>query len=120
VFERIMHKKVGRGLAEFQSEEKLLNIKSLDKRTEVVPPTPGRMCAGARDRPPITGNVKRGFLPIAQLVPALGEAVLHARVVSGLKTDASLEELIQLRSYLLLDQVKPKRRRAVRAGELGN
>jgi hypothetical protein len=84
----------------FPDQDRLLGLRTLDKSTEFVVPTPGLICAGARDRPPITGNVRRGALPIAQLGPAPGEAVLQAGV-SELEADVSLQELIQLRSRLL-------------------
>lgn len=79
-----------------------MGIDILGKPTRLGVSSHAYLCSGARDRPPITGNVKRGSLPIAQLGPAPGEAALQTQTIE-LNPDASLEELIRIRSRLLAD-----------------
>lgn len=89
-------------------ESECLRIETLYKRTELVAASSGLACSGARDQPPPGGNVRRGMSPMAQVGPAPGEAVLHAHALT-LRNDATLDELIQLRSRLLVDAAMPGR-----------
>jgi hypothetical protein len=89
-----------RGRAHAFMDEKLLSITSLDKHSEFAEATPGFACAGARDRPPPAGNVKRGVLPVAQLGLAPGEAALEVQQLD-LELNASLQELLGMRERLL-------------------
>lgn len=100
MFDGIVRKWARRGSDELRKEEALLDIKALDKRSEFASPSPGYADAGARDRPTITGNVRRGVVPMAQLGLGSGEAILHAQV-ARLEADVNLEELLQLRNRLL-------------------
>lgn len=92
-----------------------LAIKVLDKPVEFVLPSEGGICAGARDRPPLTGNVRRGAWPLAQLGPAPAEAAMIAEI-SRLDPESSLLELIQRRSVLVSGpkELKERSRRVAR------
>lgn len=108
MFTEILSPKKSKNASWLRRPQDALHIEILNKRTELVAPSSGLACSGARDQPPPGGNVKRGS-PIAQVGPAPGEAILHAFVLS-LPNDATLSELIQLRSRLLADNAKSKRR----------
>jgi hypothetical protein len=94
---------------QFRHDEMALGIELLNKPSELATPAQGLAWAGARDRPPITGNVKRGASPIAQLGPAPDESVLEASF-SELDPEPSLQELINLRSELLSYQTRTNNR----------
>ena len=87
-------------ISDLQRQEMLLGIKSLAKRIQLVAPVTGLLCAGARDNPTITGNVKRGVVPVARVSLTTSESAVRA-LASRLESDASLEELVQLREQLL-------------------
>ncbi len=108
MFTEVLSPKRSKEASWLRGSQNALHIEILNKQTEHVAPSSGLACSGARDQPPPGGNVKRGS-PIAQVGPAPGEAVLHAFALS-LPDDATVNELIQLRSRLLADNAKSKRR----------
>ena len=86
--------------SDWQKQESLLDIKPVGKQIDFVAPSPGYACSGARDRPPIQGNQKKGVTPFAETGLASHRAALQS-LVTYIAPDVSLTELVSLRSNLL-------------------
>lgn len=84
--------------------EAALGIRTLRKPTRVGQPITGLMCAGARDRPPATGNVRRGVIPLVRLAAGEREGALQVHL-SRLSAAPSLRELVAARSRLIRGEV---------------
>lgn len=100
MFARIASKWTHQEVSSLQKQESLLDIKPVGKQFEFVAPSPGYACSGARDRPPLQGNQKKGVTPLAETGLASHGAALQS-LVTHLTPDVSLTELVSLRSSLL-------------------